>query len=125
VVKVTPGHDFNDFETGKRHHLPLISVLDEAARINAHGGRYAGSIGFEARKKILAEPGGAGAFSSIEGAYAAAAPLRPLRHDRRALLLVAVVREDGDARGARARGRPERTRRVHCPSPGRRPTTNG
>src|SRR5580765_3940797 len=38
VVKVTPAHDFNDFETGKRHKLPLISVMDEMGRINANGG---------------------------------------------------------------------------------------
>src|SRR5262245_25202019 len=55
VVKVTPGHDFNDFETGKRHRLPLISVLDEAARVNANGGRYQGLDRFEARKKILSD----------------------------------------------------------------------
>jgi valyl-tRNA synthetase len=55
VVKVTPGHDFNDFETGKRHRLPLISVMDEGARINEKGGRYAGLDRFEARKKILAD----------------------------------------------------------------------
>src|SRR5262245_25255805 len=55
VVKVTPGHDFNDFETGKRHRLPLLSVMDEAARINDKGGRYAGLERFEARKKILTD----------------------------------------------------------------------
>src|SRR5881397_1379060 len=55
VVKVTPGHDFNDFETGKRHGLPLVSVMDEAGRINSNGGPYAGLDRFEARKRILAD----------------------------------------------------------------------
>src|SRR6202012_2813698 len=34
AVKITPAHDFNDFEVGKRHHLPLINVLDAEARLN-------------------------------------------------------------------------------------------
>jgi valyl-tRNA synthetase len=55
VVKVTPAHDFNDFETGKRHGLPLIAILDEAGRVNANGGPYAGLDRFEARKRVLAD----------------------------------------------------------------------
>jgi valyl-tRNA synthetase len=53
VVKVTPAHDFNDYQTGLRHKLPMISILDEAARINDAGGPYAGMDRFEARKKVL------------------------------------------------------------------------
>ena len=53
VVKVTPAHDFNDYQTGLRHSLPMINVLDEAARINKEGGAYAGMDRFAARKQIL------------------------------------------------------------------------
>jgi valyl-tRNA synthetase len=52
ALKITPGHDPNDFAIGERHHLPVISVLDEAARVNANGGPYAGQDRFEARKNL-------------------------------------------------------------------------
>jgi valyl-tRNA synthetase len=52
ALKITPGHDPNDFAIGERHHLPVISVLDEAARVNANGGPYAGQDRFDARKNL-------------------------------------------------------------------------
>lgn len=56
AVKITPAHDFNDFEVGKRHNLPMISVLDKDAKINENGPEeYQGLDRFDARKKILAE----------------------------------------------------------------------
>jgi valyl-tRNA synthetase len=55
ALKVTPGHDPNDFAIGERHSLPVISVLDEQARVNANGGPYAGLDRFEARKKLWAD----------------------------------------------------------------------
>ncbi|HEY1947319.1 MAG TPA: valine--tRNA ligase [Bryobacteraceae bacterium] len=54
VVKVTPAHDPNDFEAGKRHKLPLIKVIGEDARMTAAAGAYAGLDRFQARKQILA-----------------------------------------------------------------------
>jgi valyl-tRNA synthetase len=54
VVKVTPAHDPNDFEAGKRHHLPSIKVIGEDARMTAAASRYAGLDRFEARKRIVA-----------------------------------------------------------------------
>ena len=53
VVKVTPAHDPNDFEAGKRHNLPIIKVIDETANITAAGGPYAGLDRFEARKRVV------------------------------------------------------------------------
>ena len=53
VVKITPAHDFNDFEVGKRHNLERINVLDESGVINENGGVYRGLDRFEARKKVL------------------------------------------------------------------------
>ncbi len=54
VVKVTPAHDPNDFEAGKRHHLAFIKVIGEDARMTEAAGRYAGLDRFEARKRIVA-----------------------------------------------------------------------
>ncbi len=53
AVKITPAHDPNDFEVGKRHKLPEIDVLNDDGRINANGYAYAGMDRFEARKKIV------------------------------------------------------------------------
>jgi valyl-tRNA synthetase len=53
AVKVTPAHDPNDFEAGKRHNLPQISVMDEHAHMNQNAGAYAGLDRFEARKRVL------------------------------------------------------------------------
>jgi len=53
AVKVTPAHDPNDFEAGKRHDLPQINVMDNRAHMNANAGPYAGLDRFEARKRVL------------------------------------------------------------------------
>ncbi|MGH2582185.1 MAG: valine--tRNA ligase [Anaerolineales bacterium] len=55
ALKITPGHDANDYAIGGRHKLLVISVLDEAANINENGGRYSGMDRFEARKKFWAD----------------------------------------------------------------------
>lgn len=54
-VKVTPAHDPNDFEMGKRHNLPQINVMTPSAKINEQGGPYEGLDRFEARKKVIAD----------------------------------------------------------------------
>src|ERR1700746_3024520 len=53
AVKVTPAHDPNDFEAGKRHNLPQIDVMDEHAHMNQNAGAYAGLDRYEARKRVL------------------------------------------------------------------------
>src|SRR4051794_33882259 len=53
AVKVTPAHDPNDFEAGKRHDLPQIDIMDDTARLNEQAGPYAGLDRFEAREKVL------------------------------------------------------------------------
>lgn len=56
AMKVTPAHDFNDFEIGKRHKLEVINIFDKTACINENGPEgYQGLDRFEARKKLLAE----------------------------------------------------------------------
>lgn len=55
VVKITPAHDPNDFEVGKRHNLPEVNILNDDATINEKGGKYAGLDRYEARKQIVEE----------------------------------------------------------------------
>jgi valyl-tRNA synthetase len=55
AVKVTPAHDPNDFQAGKRHNLPQIDVMDEHAHMNQNAGPYAGLDRYEARKRVLAD----------------------------------------------------------------------
>ena len=53
AVKITPAHDPNDFEVGRRHGLPVINVMNDDATINENGGRYEGMERYEARKAIV------------------------------------------------------------------------
>ncbi|NCB50061.1 MAG: valine--tRNA ligase [Alphaproteobacteria bacterium] len=56
VVKITPAHDFNDFEVGKRHHLPVLNILDKDAKLNENTPeKYQGLSVLEARKLVLEE----------------------------------------------------------------------
>lgn len=55
VVKITPAHDPNDFEVGKRHNLPEVNIMNDDATINANGGKYEGLDRYEARKRIVEE----------------------------------------------------------------------
>ena len=54
VVKVTPAHDPNDFEAGRRHNLPKIQVIDENGNTTAAAGQFAGLDRFEARRQVVA-----------------------------------------------------------------------
>ncbi len=53
AVKITPAHDQDDYETGKRHGLAMITVLDDVARVNENGARFAGLDRYEARRQIV------------------------------------------------------------------------
>jgi valyl-tRNA synthetase len=55
AVKVTPAHDPNDFQAGKRHDLPQIDVMDEHGHMNENAGAYAGLDRYEARTRVLAD----------------------------------------------------------------------
>lgn len=71
AVKMTPAHDFNDFEVGRRHDLELINILDVHGRLNDHVPEaYRGLDRFEARKKVLADLEAQGLIEKIE----------PIRH---------------------------------------------
>ena len=67
AVKITPAHDFNDFEVGRRHNLAQINVLDAFGKINDEAPQsYRGLDRFEARKKIVAEFNALGLLERIE-----------------------------------------------------------
>ena len=71
VVKITPAHDPNDFEVGRRHSLPVINVMNEDGSINENGGKYAGLSGLEARKRIVKDLEEGGYLIKVE----------PLKHN--------------------------------------------
>ncbi len=60
ALKITPGHDPNDYEIGQRHNLPVLSMLDKEAKVTEMGGPYAGLDRFECRKKLWADMQAAG-----------------------------------------------------------------
>ncbi len=65
-VKITPAHDFNDYEVGKRHKLPLINIFYSDACINLPGSPYHSLDRFEAREKIVADLSAAGLIEKIQ-----------------------------------------------------------
>ena len=66
-VKITPAHDFNDYEMGQRHNLPQINIFTPTATLNESAPeKYRGMDRFEARKKIVAELEGLGLIEKIE-----------------------------------------------------------
>ncbi|MGE5565082.1 MAG: valine--tRNA ligase [Parcubacteria group bacterium] len=67
AVKITPAHDFNDFQVGKRHNLEAINILDEYARLNANApAEFQGLDRFEARKQVVAKMEELGLLRGIE-----------------------------------------------------------
>jgi valyl-tRNA synthetase len=66
VVKITPAHDPNDFEVGKRHNLEEVNVLNDDATINANGGKFAGMDRYECRAAIVKELEEMGLLVEIE-----------------------------------------------------------
>ena len=66
VVKITPGHDPNDFEVGKRHDLPIVNVMNDDGTINENGGKYNGMTDMDARAAIVEELKEQGLLVKIE-----------------------------------------------------------
>jgi valyl-tRNA synthetase len=65
AVKITPAHDPNDFELGRRHQLPEINVMTDDGHMNAAAGGYAGLDRFEARKRIVEDLKGQGLLEKV------------------------------------------------------------
>ncbi len=66
ALKVTPAHDINDFEIGKRHNLQIINIFNSDATINENGGPYAGLDRMEARRKVLEDLKAQGLIEKVE-----------------------------------------------------------
>ena len=66
VVKVTPAHDLNDFEAGRRHNLPKIQVIDENGNMTTQAGPYASLDRFEARRQVVADLEAGGLLAKVE-----------------------------------------------------------
>jgi valyl-tRNA synthetase len=66
AVKVTPGHDPNDYERGARHHLPIINVLNKDGTLNEEAGHYQGVERLKARKLLVAELEEMGLLEKVE-----------------------------------------------------------
>ncbi len=111
ALKITPGHDPNDFEIGRRHGLEELTVIGEDGRLTeAAGERFAGLTVAEAQEAIVAALREEGARAH-RGVPARRAVLAPLRRADRAADLAAVVHADGRAGAAgdrRRQGRPRR-----------------
>lgn len=69
VVKITPAHDFNDFDTGKRHNLPIKQVIGFDGKMNEHAGKFAGMYVKQARKAIIEEMQQKGLVERIDDKY--------------------------------------------------------
>ena len=67
AVKITPAHDFNDFEVGRRHKLEMINVFDADAKLNENAPKaYQGMDRFEVRKKVIAEMEALDLFAGVD-----------------------------------------------------------
>lgn len=74
ALKITPGHDMNDYDIGKRHNLPLINIMNKDASINANGGPlFEGLDRFEVREKLWGKMTAAGLVLKVED-YATRVP---------------------------------------------------
>ena len=98
VVKITPAHDPNDFEVGKRHNLPEIDVMTDDGHMNEAAGKYAGLERFAARARIVADLTRTGPARRRQRAHARRRRVRPLQIHRRAAHFHAVVHENEAAR---------------------------
>jgi len=69
VVKITPAHDFNDYEVAKRHNLPMVQVIGLDGKMNEKAGKFAGLYVKQARKKIVEEMQAKGLIEKIDEKY--------------------------------------------------------
>ena len=113
ALKITPGHDPNDFEIGRRHGLAELAVIGFDGRMTAEAGEFAGLPAAEARQKVVDRLFARRAAGGRAALRARGRPLRPDRRPDRAADLAAVVHADGEAGGAGQRGRAHRHGALH------------
>ncbi len=66
ALKITPGHDFNDFEIGRKHNLGVVKVIDDGGRMNEQALQYSGMDRFEARERVIGDLRAEGLLERIE-----------------------------------------------------------
>lgn len=69
IVKLTPAHDFADFEVAEKHHLPIIEAINTQGKITEAGGKYAGMSVFSAKKAVQADLEAANLIEKIDEQY--------------------------------------------------------
>ena len=69
VVKITPAHDFDDFEVAKRHNLPMVQVIGFDGKMNEKAGKFAGMYAKQARKAVVEEMQAKGLIEKIDENY--------------------------------------------------------
>ena len=104
-VKITPAHDPNDYEVGKRQNLPMINILNPDGTLNDNAGPYKGLTIPKARDRVVADLDKLGLARRRRRPRNRAAPLRPQQDADRAVLGRSVVREDGRHSDDRVRAR--------------------
>ncbi len=99
-VKITPAHDPNDFEVGKRHGLPVIKVMNDDATINKNGGKYEGLDRYEARRQIVADLEAEGLLVKVEehshnvgACYRCGSTVEPMTSDQWFVKMEPLARE--------------------------------
>ena len=125
AVKVTPAHDPDDFEMGRRHNLAQINVMTEDGRMNENAGDYDGMDRFECRESAAGGPAREEAPRSDAAVHALRRPLLPLPHRRRAVPLRPVVRADEAAGRAALAAAGAEQGRASTRSAGRTSTSPG
>ena len=113
-VKITPAHDPNDYEVGKRQNLPMINILNPDGTLNANAGPYQGLKMPTARERVVADLDALGLLDEGRRPRDRAGPLRPLEDADRAVPGRSMVREDGGP-GPVGDGRRERRPREDLP----------
>ena len=101
ALKITPGHDFNDFEIGKKHNLQVMKVIDDGGSMNEHAGSYKGMDRFDARERIVEDLRAEGPAGKDRRLCAHGREVLPLQDRGRADGLAPVVRPHETARRAR------------------------
>ena len=114
AVKITPAHDHDDYETGRRHGLAMPTMLDDEARIANTGTPYDGLDRYEARPRIVADLEARGDLAGRAAARDGHRPLPAQQRRRGAAAQDAVVRPHRAARRRGARGDALRARRRSC-----------
>jgi valyl-tRNA synthetase len=122
AVKITPAHDPNDYEVGKRHDLPLIQVMNLDGTMNAEAAHFAGQDRFACRKQLLAELKASGVLQgerpithAVGHCYRSHVPVEPMVTEQWFVKMQPLAeRALAETREGRVNFHPERWAKVYC-----------